>query len=65
MNKENEKAYISAQEVFNLRDFVGCSTMEAKEALRACNGNFDESIDYIRSKGQTVYNKYPKIKRLK
>lgn len=42
---------ISAKSVKNLRDQTGAGMMKCKDALVACNGNFEEAVDYLRKKG--------------
>ncbi|MBU0986405.1 MAG: translation elongation factor Ts [Proteobacteria bacterium] len=42
---------ISAAMVKQLRERTGAGIMDCKEALSACNGNIDESIDFLRKKG--------------
>ncbi len=42
---------ISAKEIQRLRETAGVGMMDAKKALEACDGNFDEAIKYLREKG--------------
>lgn len=41
----------TAEDVKNLRDKTGAGMMACKEALKACNGNVDEAVEYLRKKG--------------
>jgi elongation factor Ts len=41
----------AAEDVKNLRDKTGAGMMACKEALKACNGNVDEAVEYLRKKG--------------
>jgi elongation factor Ts len=50
-------ADISASDVKKLRDITGAGMMDCKKALAEAGGDFDEAIDLIRKKGQTVANK--------
>ena len=42
---------ISASVVKDLRSRTGAGIMDCKEALKNCNGNLDEAIDFLRKKG--------------
>ena len=42
---------ISASDVKKLRDMTGAGMMDAKEALKECNSDFDEAVKYLREKG--------------
>ncbi len=42
---------ISASFVKDLRARTGAGIMDCKEALKNCNGNLDEAIDFLRKKG--------------
>jgi len=42
---------ISASDVKKLRDMTGAGMMDAKEALKETNGNFDAAVKYLREKG--------------
>ena len=42
---------ISASLVKELRERTGVGIMDCKEALKECNGDMDQSIDYLRKKG--------------
>jgi len=42
---------ISASIVKDLRARTGAGIMDCKEALKNCNGNLDEAIDFLRKKG--------------
>ena len=42
---------ISASVVKDLRARTGAGIMDCKEALKNCNGNLDEAIDFLRKKG--------------
>ncbi len=42
---------ISASIVKDLRARTGAGIMDCKEALKNCNGNVDEAIDFLRKKG--------------
>ncbi len=44
-------ANISASVVKDLRVRTGAGIMDCKEALKNCNGNLDEAIDFLRKKG--------------
>ena len=37
---------ISASDVKKLRDMTGAGMMDAKEALKECNSDFDEAVIY-------------------
>lgn len=41
----------TAEDVKSLRDKTGAGMMACKEALKACNGNIDEAVEYLRKKG--------------
>jgi len=41
----------TAEDVKSLRDKTGAGMMACKEALKACNGNVDEAVEYLRKKG--------------
>ena len=42
---------ISASQVKELRAKTGLGMMKCKEALEACNGDFDKAIEYLRKQG--------------
>ena len=42
---------ISALDVKKLRDMTGAGMMDAKEALKETNGDFDAAVKYLREKG--------------
>ena len=42
---------ISASMVKELRESTGAGMLDCKKALEACNGNFDEAVDWLREKG--------------
>ena len=42
---------ISASDVKKLRDMTGAGMMDAKEALKVTNGDFDAAVKYLREKG--------------
>ncbi len=42
---------VTAQMVKELREKTGAGMMDCKKALVACEGNMDESIDWLREKG--------------
>ena len=42
---------ISASDVKKLRDMTGAGMMDAKEALKETNGDFDAAVKYLREKG--------------
>ena len=42
---------ISASDVKKLRDMTGAGMMDAKEALKESNSDFDEAVKYLRQKG--------------
>jgi len=42
---------ISASDVKKLRDMTGAGMMDAKEALKETNGDFDGAVKYLREKG--------------
>ena len=42
---------ITASLVKELRDKTGVGIMDCKKALRECEGNIDQSVDYLRKKG--------------
>ena len=42
---------ISASDVKKLRDMTGAGMMDAKEALKETNGDFDSAVKYLREKG--------------
>ena len=42
---------ISAEHVKKLRDMTGAGMMDAKEALKECNSDFDKAVVYLREKG--------------
>jgi elongation factor Ts len=42
---------ITAALIQELRSKTGLGIMKCKEALKACNGNLEEAIDYLRKKG--------------
>ena len=42
---------ISASDVKKLRDMTGAGMMDAKEALKETNGDFDVAVKYLREKG--------------
>ncbi len=44
-------ADISATQVKQLRDKTGAGIMDCKEALSACNGDMDKSVEFLRKKG--------------
>lgn len=48
---------ITAQLVKELRDKTGAGMMKCKEALKDCNGNIEEAIDYLRKKGLATADK--------
>lgn len=48
---------ISAADVSKLRKMTGAGMMDCKVALTESNGDFDNAIDIIRKKGQSVANK--------
>jgi elongation factor Ts len=45
------KLEISASQVKELREKTGVGIMDCKTALRECNGEIDQAIDYLRKKG--------------
>ena len=44
-------AEISAKLVKELRDKTDAGIMECKNALKECNGNLEEAMEYLRKKG--------------
>ncbi|MBQ6494512.1 MAG: elongation factor Ts [Bacilli bacterium] len=42
---------ITASMVKELRESTGAGMLDCKKALEACNGNFDEAVDWLREKG--------------
>ena len=42
---------IAASDVKKLRDMTGAGMMDAKEALKETNGDFDDAVKYLREKG--------------
>ncbi len=42
---------ISAENVKKLRDMTGAGMMDAKEALKECDSDFDKAVKYLREKG--------------
>jgi elongation factor Ts len=42
---------ITAQMVKELREKTGAGMMKCKDALKDCNGNFEEAVDFLRKKG--------------
>lgn len=48
---------ISASDVKKLRDMTGAGMMECKKALSETNGDFDNAIDYLRTKGMQKVEK--------
>ena len=42
---------ISASDVKKLRDMTGAGMMDAKEALKESDGDFDGAVKYLREKG--------------
>ena len=42
---------ISASMVKELRESTGAGMLDCKKALEACNGNFEEAVDWLREKG--------------
>ena len=42
---------IQAQEVKKLRQKTGAGFMDCKQALQACNNDFDEALDWLKKKG--------------
>lgn len=48
---------ISAGDVKALREQTGAGMMNCKEALSACNGDFDKAVDYLRTKGLAAASK--------
>ena len=42
---------ISAESVKKLRDMTGAGMMDAKEALKECDSDFDKAVKYLREKG--------------
>ena len=48
---------ISASDVKKLRDMTGAGMMDAKEALKETNGDFDAAVKYLREKGLAVSKK--------
>ena len=42
---------ITAQMVKELREKTGAGMMKCKDALKECNGNFEEAVDFLRKKG--------------
>jgi len=45
---------VKAEDVKRLREVTGAPMMECKKALEAANGNFEESIVYLRKRGQAA-----------
>ncbi|HVA98431.1 MAG TPA: elongation factor Ts, partial [Bacteroidia bacterium] len=45
---------ISASDVNKLRQQTGAGMMDCKKALTEANGDFEQTVDYLRKKGQTV-----------
>ncbi len=50
-------AKISAKEVAKLRKMTGAGLMDCKNALSETDGNFDDAIDLLRTKGQKIAGK--------
>jgi len=48
---------ITSAMVKQLRDKTGAGMMDCKEALTACTGDFDKSIDHLRKKGMAAATK--------
>ncbi len=48
---------ISASMVKELREITGAGLMDCKRALVECNGDFEESKELLRKKGQAIANK--------
>lgn len=48
---------ISAEKVKELRTKTGAGMMDCKEALKASNGDFEKSIEYLRKKGLSAATK--------
>lgn len=48
---------ISAKEVRELREETGVGMMDCKKALEECGGDFQKSIDYLRTKGLAASQK--------
>ena len=42
---------ITAEEVKTIRDMTGAGMMDAKKALKECDGEFDKAVKYLREKG--------------
>ena len=42
---------IAAENVKKLRDMTGAGMMDAKEALKECDSDFDKAVKYLREKG--------------
>ena len=42
---------ISAENVKKLRDMTGAGMMDAKEALKESDSDFDKAVKYLREKG--------------
>ena len=54
---------ISAEHVKKLRDMTGAGMMDAKEALKECNSDFDKAVVYLREKGLADSKKLSPKKR--
>lgn len=50
-NKKGKKMAITAADVKKLRDATGAGMMDCKKALVENNGDFDSSLDWLRTKG--------------
>ena len=42
---------INANQVKELREKTGAGMMDCKKALTECQGNFEDSVDWLRKKG--------------
>ena len=52
---------INAQMVKELRTKTSAGIMDCKEALKACQGNLEKAIEYLRKKGiNTASSKFKK-----
>jgi len=48
---------VSTQDIKNLREQTGAGIMDCKNALQLCDGNIEEAIKHIKSKGLEIVQK--------
>jgi elongation factor Ts len=57
ISRRSPKLEISASLVKELRDKTGVGVMDCKKALKECNGDINQAIDYLRKKGISTAKK--------